>query len=204
MEWLKAILSNEELSAEQKQEAIQKELPKTFIPKDKYNGKVEELKNTVAKMDELKTQVESMGVSSVEAGKLKTELESITNEFETFKNDSEKRNVNMTKRQAIERGLTRDKANPAAIDLLVGLFNMDEIQLDSKNEVVDWDEIKKPIIEGRKSLFGEIKINGNKPSTGSNTPVNTRRQKYDEAIKSGNTVEAIKIKQEAFEDGEYI
>lgn len=172
MEWLKEILNNEELTAKQKQEAIQKELPKSFIPKTKYNEKVEELNATSQKMEELKGQVENLSKSSEEADKLKEQLENIKGEFDTFKAESEKRVHNVQKKQAIERGLMGANANPDTIDLLTGLFDIEKLQLDSKGNIVDWEECLKPIKESRKSLFGEVKIKGDDPHKGSGEPLN--------------------------------
>lgn len=171
MEWLKNILENEELTAEQKQEAIQKELPKSFIPKQKYNEKVEELNATAEKMEELKGQVENLSKSSEEADKLKEQLENIKGEFDTFKTDSEKRVLNIQKKQAIERGLSGANANPDTIDLLTGLFDIEKLQLNSKGDIVDWEEHLNPIKETRQSLFGKVKVNGDEPHKGGGEPL---------------------------------
>lgn len=204
MEWLKAILGNEELTVEQKQEAIQKELPKTFMPKNKYNEKIEELNSTVLKMDELNKQIETLSASSGEVETYKSELGKIKGEFDLFKTDSDKRVSTIQKKQAIEKGLIMAGANTETIDLLIGQFNMDNLQLDQSGNIVDWGTHLNPLIESRKSLFATTQLTGDKPQSGTQPTLNTYQNRYTEAMKTGNRREAIKIKQEAFREGEII
>jgi len=207
MEWLQTILSDD--NVENKIDAIKKELPKHFIPKEKYNEKAsevqekaDELKATTDKMNDLQTQVEKLSSDEGEKEKLKEKMVAINNEFETFKGESESRLSNVKKTQAIERGLRDAQANPETIDLLITRFDLEKIELADDGNVKEWDKHLESLKETRKSLFAESNLSGTKPPNGDNTEPGGYKAKYDEARKSGNNLEAIKIKQEAFREGE--
>jgi len=207
MEWLQAILDDETI--ENKIDAIKKALPMHFIPKEKYNEKAnevqekaDELKATTDKMTDLQTQVEKLSGAEGEQEKLKEKLEAINGEFETFKSESESRLSNVKKTQAIERGLRDAQANPETIDLLITRFDLEKIELADDGNVKEWDKHLETLKETRKSLFAESNLSGTKPLDGTTTEPGGYKAKYDEAIKTGNSLEAIKIKQEAFKEGE--
>ena len=176
----------------------------SYIPKSKFDEKNEELKSTKAKMDELQKSVEGLDTYTKENEELKSKVEALKTEYEQFKSEADTRVQSIQKKQAIERGLNKANANPDTIDLLINQFDLESIQLDSKGEIVDWDNHVQPIKESRKSLFGEVKITGDKPTSGTNADVSTYKAKYEEALNTGNRTEAIKIKQEAFKEGEII
>jgi len=153
----------------------------SYIPKAKFDEKNEELKSTKAKMDELQESVKGLDTFTKENEDLKSKVESLKNEYENFKNDADTRVKTIQIKQAIERNLVKANANPDTIDLLVDKFDVNSLQVDSKGEIVDWDVHFNPIKEARKSLFGEVKITGDKPASG-NTPdqltlLNERLQK---------------------------
>jgi len=207
MEWLQTILNDE--NVENKIDVIKKELPKHFIPKEKYNEKAsevqekaDELKATTDKMNDLQTQVEKLSDGEGEQEKLKEKIVAINNEFETFKGESESRLSNVKKTQAIERGLRDAQANPETIDLLITRFDLEKIELADDGNVKEWDKHLESLKEKRKSLFAESNLSGAKPPDGESTEPGGYKAKYDEARKSGNNLEAIKIKQEAFREGE--
>ena len=208
MKWLEDILNSE---TEDKLSQIKQELPKNFIPKDKYNdiaerlrGKEEELKATTDKMNELSTQINTLSKSEEEKEKLKEQIEKLNNEFETFKGEADSRVINIKKKQAIEKGLRDANANPDTIDLLLSKFDLDTIELDEKDTVKEWDKHLTPIKEQRKSLFGQSRITGTAPHDGDPPNVSTFRSQYEIAMKAGNRLEAIKIKNQAFKEGEIL
>lgn len=208
MEWLKAILEGD---SENKLEEIKKELPKNFIPKEKFNeqadklkAKEEELDTVNTKMSELSTQVENLSKSEEEKDKLKEQIEKVNSDFETFKSEADSRVANIQKRQAIERGLRDAQANPDTIDLLIEKFDLSTIELGENDTVKDWDTHLTPIKEQRKSLFGESTLSGTKPPSGGDPQISNYKAKYEEALKSNDRLTAIKIKQEAFSNGEVI
>lgn len=212
--WMEDILNDEKI--ENKLEAINKELPNYFIPKDKYNEQAAKLKEKESELDatakqleeqskqveELNKQVQSLSGAAGEKEKLQEQLEKIKSEHEQFKSEAEKRLDEVKKRQAIERGLRDSKANPETIDLLIDKFDFGVIELDKDGNVKDFDKHLEPIKEARKSLFAEENITGDRPGEGDNTDPSTYKAKYEQALKEGNRREAIKIKQEAYNKGE--
>jgi len=206
MEWLQAILDDEKV--EDKVGAIKKELPMHFVPKEKYNEKAsemqektDELKATTDKMTDLQGQVEKLSGAEGEQEKLKEKLEAINGEFETFKSESELRLGNAKKTQAVELGLRDAQVNPETIDLLIPLFDLEHIELADDGKIRDWNKHLDPVKESRKSQFPETAVSGTTPPDATSTEPGGYKARYDEAIKTGNNLEAIKIKQAAFKEG---
>lgn len=176
-----------------------------YIPKAKFDEKNEELKATKSKLDEVQSNLQKLGESTQEAEQFKTELGKIKEEYEHFKNESEGRLLGYKKRQAVEKALMRENANPETIDLLLTQFNLESIQLDQSENIVDWQQHINPIKESRKTLFASESFAGDKPQTG-NKPLeqNSLKTAYQDALKSGDRLGAIKIKQEAHKQGEIL
>ena len=209
MEWLKAILEDDEVK--DKVVSIKKEMAKHFVPNEVYDKKKKELGEkdldltaTKEKMEEVQKQVKDLETLEGDKVKLKEQLDAISSEHETFKEESENRLTNFQKKQAIEKGLRDAKANEETIDLLVDKFDLDGVQLDAESNIVDWDKHLEPIKDSRKSLFGEVEVGGHKLPDGPNSDPSTYKAKYDDALKAGDRLGAIKIKQEAFKEGEII
>jgi len=209
MKWLKEIIENEEI--EDKTEAISKELPKHFIPKDKYNETADKLKEKETELAETNKQLESVNTQVSELAKkaeeneeLKGKLETINAEYEQFQSEADKRLIDVKKKQAVERGLRDANANPDTIDLLIDKFNLDEIELDDKDNVKEFNKHLEPLKEQRKSLFAETNITGGKPPEGTPPQTATIKTQYETAIKEGRHQDAIALKLEAAKSGEHI
>lgn len=207
MKWLKEILDSE---TEDKAGEIQKELAKHFIPKDKFNEVNDKVKEKEAELAEATKQLEAtngqvanLAKASEENEGLQAKLEAIGAEYEQFKSDADVRLANVKKVQAVERGLRDANANPETIDLLIGKFNLDSVELDDKDNIKDWTKHLEPIKAERKSLFGEMSFEGDKPADGQNTTTHGFQAQYNEAMKQGRTQEAISIKLSAANAGEY-
>ena len=207
MKWLKEILDSD---VEDKAGEIQKELAKHFIPKDKFNEVNDKVKEREAELAEATKQLEtvngqvaSLAKASEENEGLQAKLEAIGAEYEQFKADADVRLANVKKVQAVERGLRDANANPETIDLLIGKFDLDGIELDEKDNIRDWNKHLEPIKAERKSLFGETTFEGDKPADGQNTTPQSFKAQYDEAIKQGRNQEAIAIKLSASSAGQY-
>lgn len=205
MDWLKEILENEEIK--DKIDAISKELPKHFIPKNKYNEQAEKLKEKDEELTTVNAKLDDVinKLPNVENEKetLKTQLETIKSDFETFKSDAEKRVVEIKKKTAVEKGLLEANANPDSVDLLLGTFDYEKIELTQDGKVKGWDDVLTPIKEQRKALFGETRISGGDTTKGKSPEGGgTYATKYQDAMKRGDLKEAIKIKTEAFTKGE--
>ena len=205
MDWLNDTLEGlEEETKNTIVENLKKEIPKHFALKSDFNQKNEELKSTRAKMDELQTKIEGLGQTEQQAETFKSQLEALSSEYGQFKEEAEKRVQNIQKKQAIERGLTRERANPETIDLLMNQFELDKVQLDSKGDIVDWDLHVSPLKEARKSLFATETITGTKATTAKTVETTSYQALYNKAKQDRNLKEQIRIKQEAFKNGQII
>jgi len=187
MDWLKLLIETAlkgKLVEGTKQEDIisaivegaKKDIGKTYVPKEEFNSKNEELKSTKTKMDEMQKKVEDLSKSGDEVVKLKTDLEKVNTDFTSFKTDAEKRETNRQKVVAIEKSLRDAKASDDAIDLLTSQFDVEKIILDSKGNIVDWDNHLKPVKESRKTLFGEVKSSGTPPANPKGEPAKATKQ----------------------------
>jgi len=180
-------------------ESVKKEIGKHFIPKEEFNSKNEDLKDTKKKMDDLQKQVDDLSKSGNDAVKFKEDLEKVNKEFTAYKETAEKRETNRQKTASIERSLREAKASTDAIDLLTSQFDLDKIILDSKGNIVDWDNHLKPIKESRKTLFGEVKNETGKPPAGGGSGSGgtvTKQQlidKYNEAEKARNVMQMVQL-----------
>jgi hypothetical protein len=176
-----------------------------YIPKNKFDEKNEELKLTKGKLDEVQNSLQQLGQTSQEAEQFKNELQKIKQEYDNFKNESETRLTGYKKKQAVEKALYKENANPDTIDLLLTQFDYNNIMLDNSDNIVDWQQHITPIKETRKSLFASESYTGDKPQSGYKPQqINNLSTLYKQALEKGDRLGAIKIKQEAFKNGEIL
>ena len=175
MEWLNNILKESivEGKLDEVVEAVKKEMPKHMMPKDQFNKKSDELKETQNKMTELQTQIEELIKNTSVNEELKAELDKAKNDLVLFKEETEKRELTKDKQIALKDALVGAKADVNNIDLLMNDFNVEELTLNNKGEIVDFDDILSPIKEKRKALFLEEKIESEPPTTKTNTQTQT-------------------------------
>jgi len=178
----------------------------SYIPKTKFDEKNEELKATKAEMDKLQDNLKTVTKDLEGHEKIKADLEKVNADFEQFKSDSEKRVANLQKTKALENHLVKAGASPDAVDLLLKEFDLDKVVLDSKDNVVDWDKHITPVKDSRKSLFAQTTHQGSNPASPPPTPEGgtSIKSQYQKAVKEGRTLDAIKLKQEAYSKGEII
>lgn len=208
MDWLIAIFEKltkgkltegtkaDEMAAEMVSE-VKKELGKYFIPKEEFNAKNDELKAAKAKLDELNKTVGDLSKSGEDVAKIQADLEKTRGELETFKLETDKREANRKKVAVIEKNLREAKASEDAIDLLTGQFNLDEVKLDAKGNVVDWDEHFKPIKEARKTLFGTVTRSTGEPANPATAGIKPTKKalidQYNEAEKRKDVAAMISL-----------
>lgn len=164
MEWLEKILEGNEKKTEIV-EAIKKEMAFHMIPKDKFNEVNSELKATkeqLFKADETMKDLSGKAKTAEEKDALIAQMKA---DNEAFKTDTEKRIANTQKSAALQMALSKD-VDPAAVDLIAGLVNIDNVKYEG-GKIANYDELIKPIREERKTLFKEIQNVGNPPGGGS-------------------------------------
>ena len=146
-------------------EFSKKSIPLEFIPKTKYNEKIEELTDVNGKLEETNAQIEELKNSTGDVDEYKTKLDTLTQEYETYKGESDTRITNIKKSSLLKDRLIRENADPENIDLLLKDFNIEEMQLKDDN-IVGLDEYVKPIKEKRARLFVKEKIDSTSSDDG--------------------------------------
>ena len=180
----------------------------TLVPAEKHDGIKQELKQSKADADaanakivEVQGKLDAMAEAEGATEQIKNDLATIKGDYEAYKGDAEKRIADVKKDFAIERGLVAAKANPDAIELLVGLFDKDKMTLDKDGNIEKWEDHLTPILAAKKSLFGVESLAGNDiPNPRDKDDAVSWQAKYAAALKVSSR-EAIKVKQEAFAAG---
>jgi len=174
MEWLKELLKKAGIEEEKLDGVIadvNKELPKHFIPKDKYNETTEAKKTLEA---DIKTRDEQLDKLKKDAGtseELKKQIETLQAENKTTAEEWQSKVEKMQRDFALERALTTAKAkNPKAVK---ALLDMEKVKLDG-DKLLGLDDQLKAIKESDAYLFGEPgKVGGGtNPPDGGNPETN--------------------------------
>ena len=204
MDWLKELLKKagiEEGKLEGVIADISKELPKYFIPKDKYNEAAEAKKKLEADIQERDKQLEELKKAAGSNEELKKQ---ITDLQEANKKAGEEWQAKMAQMQldfAIEKALAAAKAKNAKA--VKALLDMEKVKLDGE-QLLGLDDQLKTLKETDPYLFGEPgKVGGgtNPPGAG-NSEVNPWKKETFNLTKQGellrtNPALAAKLKAEA-------
>jgi len=169
MDWLKEILKKagiEEGKLDSVIGDINKELPKYFIPKDKYNEVAEAKKKLEADIAERDKQLEDLKKAAGSNEELKKQIEALQAENKKAAEEWQAKMSQMKLDFAIERALTAAKAkNPKAVK---ALLDMDKVKLDG-DQLLGIDEQLKALQQSDPYLFGDSgKVGGgtNPPGVG--------------------------------------
>jgi predicted nuclease with TOPRIM domain len=166
MEWLKELLKNagiEEAKLDSVIGDINKELPKHFIPKDKYNEVAEAKKKLEADIDERDKQLEQLKNAAGNSEELKAQIEQLQAENQKAAEEWQAKMAQMQLDYAIERALTAAKAKNAKA--VKALLDMEKVKLDGE-QLLGLDDQLKAIKESDPYLFGDSKKIGD----GTNPP----------------------------------
>lgn len=105
--------------------------------------------------DKLQKRVEALEKTSGDAAKVQAEYDAYKQQVETDK-------ANAGKKALIKKALEDAHANPAAIDLMLGTVNLDDVKLDGE-ALKDVEAVLKPIREAHAGLFGTVQNQGTPP-----------------------------------------
>lgn len=153
-------------------EFSKKSIPLEFIPKSKYNEKVEELTAVNTKLEETNTQIEELKNSTSDVDEYKTKLETLTQEYEEYKGQADSRVANLKKSSLLKDRLIKEGADQDNIDLLMKDFDIENMQL-NEDKIVGLDDYVNPIKERRARLFVKEQVNSNPPEDGGKAEGNT-------------------------------
>lgn len=198
MDWLKELLKKagiEEGKLDSTITDINKELPKHFIPKDKYNEVAEAKKKMEADIQERDNQLEQLKNAAGNSEELKAQIEQLQAENQKAAEEWQAKFAKMQLDFAIEKALTAAKAKNAKA--VKALLDMEKVKLDGE-QLLGLDDQLKELQKSDAYLFGEP----GKVGSGTNPPggaePKTIDQQIEEAVKAGNTALAIRLKNEKY------
>ena len=166
MDWLKEILKKAGIEEEKLDSVIgdiNKELPKYFIPKDKYNEVAEAKKKLEADIQEMDNQLEQLKNAAGNSEELKAQIEQLQAENQKAAEEWQAKMAQMQLDYAIDKALTAAKAKNAKA--VKALLDMEKVKLDGE-QLLGLDDQLKAIKESDPYLFGDSKKIGD----GTNPP----------------------------------
>lgn len=154
-EWLKTVFS------------------KHAVPNDQYVKKAEEARTAQAELETAKAAMEatSKKVSELEsvAGQseeLKKSLQTIQDEFNGYKSGEGERLTAIKKAAAAEKYLLTQKANPDALELLVGKLDLAKVTMKEDGTLDGIDSQVESLRTAKSSLFGVVSAESPAPNPG--------------------------------------
>ncbi len=169
MDWLKEILKKAGIEEEKVDGVISdisKELPKYFIPKDKYNEVAEAKKKLEADLAARDTQLEELKKAAGTSEELKAQIEQLQAENQKAAEEWQAKMAQMQLDFAIEKALTAAKAKNAKA--VKALLDLEKVKLDGE-QLLGLEDQLKTLKETDPYLFGESgKVGGgtNPPGVG--------------------------------------
>lgn len=204
MEFIKIILESnivEGFDIERVMTAIKAEAPKHTIPKTVFNETNDKLKEANLKLGEMQTTIVDLGKSNGDVEDLKQKLVAAGTEFETYKNDTTKRENTRIKKDAFRDLLLSDKynANPDAIKLLEKSVDFDSMSIDTNGVVIGLTDLADSTKENNKFAFLEVQTAGTPAGQGVAANKGTKAtmiEKYNSAEKSRDVSVMAAIQQQ--------
>ena len=166
MDWLKDLLKKAGIEEEKVDGVIadiNKELPKHFIPKDKYNEAAEAKKKLETDIQERDKQLEELKNAAGNSEELKAQIEQLQAENQKAAEEWQAKMAQMQLDFAIEKALTTAKAKNAKA--VKALLDMEKVKLDGE-QLLGLDDQLKALQQSDPYLFGET----GKVGSGTNPP----------------------------------
>lgn len=211
MEWLKSLLEDKVENVDEVMEEVKKEFPKHAIPKEEFNKKAEkvnelqsELETAKGNLEATNETIEELKEKAENAEEVKSKLNEVSNKYEEYKEQEEQRVNNLKKQSALKDLLHEEKADPKLSRLLIRDVDLEEVKLTEDGKIANRDDVIKPLKQEYETAFGEVQIDGDTPPDGGQPDTNSFKQKYKQAKEAGNRREMIKIKQQAYKEGQPI
>lgn len=198
-------LGLDEVVAQKVADASNEEL-KGFIPKtrfDEVNESKKQLEKDVAARD---VQLETLKNSTGDVEVLKKSITDLQTQNSTEKSNYETQMKKFQIDNAVEKALTGAKAKN--IKAVKALLDLEKAELDGEG-IKGLSEQLKKLQEGEDSKFlfdiqvaGKQQFKGVKPgeSGEQRTSIDDLNTQYNEAVKSGNTVKVVMLKNKIFEE----
>jgi len=166
MDWLKELLKKAGIEEEKVDSTIadiNKELPKHFIPKDKYNEVAEAKKKLEEDIQERDNQLEKLKNAAGNSEELKAQIEQLQAENQKAAEEWQAKMAQMQLDFAIEKALAAAKAKNAKA--VKALLDMDKVKLDGE-QLLGLEDQLKSLQQSDPYLFGD----SGKVGSGTNPP----------------------------------
>lgn len=171
MDWLKEILKKagiEEGKLDGVIADIGKELPKYFIPKDKYNEVAEAKKKLETDLQARDAQLEQLKQAAGNSEELKAQIEALQAENKKAAEEWQAKMAQMQLDFAIEKALAAAKVKNAKA--VKALLDMEKVKLDG-DQLLGIDEQLKALQQSDPYLFGDFgKVGGGTNPPGAGNP----------------------------------
>jgi len=153
MEWLKELLKDAGVGDEKLNELISninKEIPKYFIPKSKYNEVTEAKKQLEEEIKVRNTQLEELKKSAGENENLKRQIEELQSANKQKDEEYQKQIKDLQITNAIKLALSGKVHDE---DLVASLINKDKLIIEDGGKIVGLDEQINSLKESKSFLF---------------------------------------------------
>ena len=171
MDWLKELLKKAGIPEDKLDSTItdiNKELPKHFIPKGKYNEVAEAKKKLETDIQERDKQLEQLKNAAGNSEELKAQIEQLQAENQKAAEEWQAKMAQMQLDFAIEKALATAKAKNAKA--VKALLDMEKVKLDGET-LIGLDEQLKALQQSDPYLFGESgKVGGGTNPPGAGNP----------------------------------
>jgi hypothetical protein len=198
MDWLKELLKKAGIPEDKLDSTItdiNKELPKHFIPKDKYNETAEAKKKLEADLQARDTQLEELKKAAGTSEELKKQIDTLQADNKKASEEWQAKLAQMQLDFALERALTTAKAKNAKA--VKALLDLEKVKLDGE-QLLGLDDQLKELQKSDAYLFGEPGRVGGGTNPPGGTEPKTIDQQIEDAVKAGNTGLAIRLKNEKY------
>lgn len=182
MDWLKEILKNSGIEDEKIDElvgSINKELPKYFIPKNKYNEIAEIRKDLEEQLNTANATIEELKKSNKDNEELQKQIKQYEEQIKNLKAESETKIRDLTLDNAIRLALKENKAKYD--DLLIGKVDKSKLTIKEDGTIEGLEEQIKTLKETYKELFVEP-LGGYTPNNNGDSQTNSDLAQIEKII----------------------
>lgn len=163
MEWIKQILEGI-ANADELVAKINAEMPKHFIPKDKYNAKADEVKTLEGQIKERDNQLEEFKTQVKDSAELTAQIEKLQAENVAQKETFEKTVLDGKKASILEKQLRSAGIKENYLELARKQFDLDKFNMNEAGELIGLNDELGKFKEGFTDMFGEVKKVGQTPA----------------------------------------
>lgn len=135
----------------------------TLVPAEKHDSMKAELKANQEQLEKLQKDLQATEGKEQTIEELKQKLQQANTDYETFKQETEKREIINKKKNAAIKALEEAGAIKSSIDLLANTLDLEQLQLDKQGNLVDKDTIINDLKTQREGLFTTVQVDGGKP-----------------------------------------